>query len=416
MKIINIIYKYLQEIFLKFEFLTNKQKIGAFVCFFIFGTIILPNLLVYAILFFALARFMNKGFFRLILIIFFVFLFLISFFGLFFFKPEDENSEVINIEPIETVIKEVEIIEPAKMIVSDLDNGEDFMITNKETIPTSIEIEKIEEDEEIKIIIIIPLDEPILNIPDTNVMNAVAELGIQKNIEITQDKSETSDSVSQIQEIPKTEYKVISVVDGDTVEINMNGTIETIRLIGIDTPETVHPSKPVECMGIEASNKTKELLLDQTVSFKNDETQDTRDRFNRLLGYLFLPDGSNYGEVMIRSGFAIEYTYSNAYTYQSVFKEAEQIARDEKIGLWADDICDESVDEQPSTESQSMDIPTANGEKWYVSSHHSSRYYYCEDTDAWEGLSESYLEIYNSEAELKAQSRYTNHTLHESCR
>ena len=62
-KIINSIYKYLQEISLKFESLTNKQKIWAFVCFFIFGTIILPNLLVYAVLFFALARFMNKGFF-----------------------------------------------------------------------------------------------------------------------------------------------------------------------------------------------------------------------------------------------------------------------------------------------------------------------------------------------------------------
>jgi micrococcal nuclease len=71
--------------------------------------------------------------------------------------------------------------------------------------------------------------------------------------------------IPSIVKIPTNEYKVVSVVDGDTIKLNIKGTVETIRLIGIDTPETVHPSKPVECMGMEASNKAKELLLGKIV-------------------------------------------------------------------------------------------------------------------------------------------------------
>ena len=56
-------------------------------------------------------------------------------------------------------------------------------------------------------------------------------------------------------------YQVIKVVDGDTITIDLNGKAETIRLIGINTPETVDPRKPVECFGVEASNKAKELLI-----------------------------------------------------------------------------------------------------------------------------------------------------------
>lgn len=55
-------------------------------------------------------------------------------------------------------------------------------------------------------------------------------------------------------------YKIDRVVDGDTVKIYINNKLETVRLIGLDTPETVHPNKKVECFGVEASNKAKELL------------------------------------------------------------------------------------------------------------------------------------------------------------
>lgn len=201
----------------------------------------------------------------------------------------------------------------------------------------------------------------------------------------------------------------MKVVDGDTVKLNINGQTENIRLIGIDTPETVHPSKPVECMGMEASNKAKELLTGQTVRLETDDTQGTRDKYGRLLGYVFLPDGRNFNLVMIEQGYAYEYTYSTAYKYQSAFKSAEQSARHLGLGLWAEGVC---VEAETSEEVTDPVVDTGTG-NWYVSSHYSSKFYYCEESDDWQGLSEKYLEMYGSESALLAE--YPNHTLHESC-
>lgn len=200
-------------------------------------------------------------------------------------------------------------------------------------------------------------------------------------------------------------YDVVDVVDGDTVKLNINGIVETARLIGIDTPETVHPSKPVECFGIEASNKAKTTLSGRAVSFETDPSQGTRDTYGRLLGYIILSDGSNFNQMMIEQGYAYEYTYSVPYKYQSAFKAAEQNARTSGAGLWAEGVCDEEQDPATGT--------TLTSGKWYVSSHHSSEYYYCEESDGWKSLSEKYLEAYDSEEALRAV--YPSHTLHESC-
>jgi len=201
-------------------------------------------------------------------------------------------------------------------------------------------------------------------------------------------------------------YKVVSVVDGDTVKLSINGTTETIRLIGIDTPETVHPTKPVECFGIEASNKAKAVLSGNTVSFETDASQGTRDKYGRLLGYIILPDGSNFNKLMLEQGYAYEYTYSVPYKYQADFRAAEQYARTNGIGLWANGVCEEES-------SQNNTPATISDGKWYVSSHYSSKYYYCEASDGWKSLSGKYLKVYDSEAALLAD--FPNHTLHESC-
>ncbi len=135
-------------------------------------------------------------------------------------------------------------------------------------------------------------------------------------------------------------YDVVKVIDGDTVVVKINGVNETLRLIGIDTPETVHPSKPVECFGIEASNKAKELLNNKSVKLENDSTQGERGKYGRLLRYVFLEDGTNFNKLMISEGYAYEYTYNVPYKYQTEFKQAEQEARENKKGLWADGVCD----------------------------------------------------------------------------
>lgn len=137
-----------------------------------------------------------------------------------------------------------------------------------------------------------------------------------------------------------TVYQVIKVVDGDTIQVEMNGKKETLRLIGIDTPETVDPRKPVQCFGLEASAKTKELLSGKRVTLEADPTQGERDKYKRLLRYVHLEDGTFVNELLIREGFAHEYTYqSNPYIYQSEFKEAEIFAQTNKKGLWADTAC-----------------------------------------------------------------------------
>ncbi len=138
-------------------------------------------------------------------------------------------------------------------------------------------------------------------------------------------------------------FRVVKVIDGDTLTVEINGQNETIRLIGIDTPESVHPTKPVECFGVEASNKAKELLNGKMVALESDASQGDRDKYNRLLRYVYLEDGTNFNKLMIREGFAHEYTYNLPYKYQKEFKEAEDIAKANKVGLWADGVCDNYI-------------------------------------------------------------------------
>lgn len=134
-------------------------------------------------------------------------------------------------------------------------------------------------------------------------------------------------------------YRVVKVVDGDTIDVDIDGETSRLRLIGIDTPETVDPRKGVQCFGITASNKAKELLSGQFVTLEADESQGNKDKYSRLLRYVFLADGTNYGLLMISEGYAHEYTYNLPYKYQAEFKQAEIDAVNGNKGLWSPDTC-----------------------------------------------------------------------------
>ncbi|MCX6754027.1 MAG: thermonuclease family protein, partial [Candidatus Nomurabacteria bacterium] len=134
-------------------------------------------------------------------------------------------------------------------------------------------------------------------------------------------------------------YPVSSVVDGDTVKINIDGKIQTFRLIGLDTPETVDPRKDVQCFGVEASNKAKELLTGKKVRVETDPSQGTYDKYNRSLGYIYLESGLFYNKYMIEQGYAHEYTYGTPYKYQAEFKAAQKSAQTNKLGFWATSTC-----------------------------------------------------------------------------
>lgn len=173
---------------------------------------------------------------------------------------------------------------------------------------------------------------------------------LQQSVSDTQEiKSDNADNLEQKPEEKSIEipnenipilFKVVRVVDGDTLDIDMNGTIERIRLIGMDTPETVDPRKVVQCFGKEASDKAKEMLNEKMVSIEADKSQGERDSYKRLLRYVYLEDGTFFNKYMIAEGYAHEYTYqSNPYKYQLEFKEAEKQARETAKGLWSPDSC-----------------------------------------------------------------------------
>ena len=113
----------------------------------------------------------------------------------------------------------------------------------------------------------------------------------------------------------------------------------TIRLIGVDTPETVDPRKPVQCFGKEATNKMLELLHNKIALLEEDKSQGDKDKYGRLLRYVFLPDETNVNKTLIQEGYAYEYTYDLPYKYQDAFKKAQISARESKRGLWADNAC-----------------------------------------------------------------------------
>ncbi len=134
-------------------------------------------------------------------------------------------------------------------------------------------------------------------------------------------------------------YPVTSVVDGDTIKIKIGDSVETLRLIGLDTPETVDPRKPVQCFGKIASAKAKELLTGTSVRLETDPTQGVRDKYGRFLAYVYLPDGLFYNKYMIEQGYAHEYTYDIPYRYQLEFKAAQKEAEAAQRGLWSPDTC-----------------------------------------------------------------------------
>ncbi len=205
-------------------------------------------------------------------------------------------------------------------------------------------------------------------------------------------------------------YLVTRIIDWDTIEIMSWWIIEKVRLIWIDSPETVNPRNSIECYGPEASAKMTELLLNKKVILKTDHTQNDKDIFNRLLRYVYTEDGIFINERFVKNWYAKEYTYRTKYQYQSDFKSAELYARNNKLWQWADGLCENN--NTPNI--NDIDNNTPNNYVFYTSSHHSARLYYCETDSARKGLSLRHLTSYTSESELL--KRYPWKTLNEPCK
>lgn len=147
--------------------------------------------------------------------------------------------------------------------------------------------------------------------------------------EITQEATSTGTIAGIVSET----FRVTRVIDGDTIEL-FDG--RKVRYIGIDTPETVDPRKPVECFGREASAQNRELVLDKEVELEKDVSE--TDQYGRLLRYIYVTSVGQgrvmVNEELVKLGFAASSTFPPDVKYQEIFRKAEIEAMAGKKGLW----------------------------------------------------------------------------------
>jgi endonuclease YncB( thermonuclease family) len=122
---------------------------------------------------------------------------------------------------------------------------------------------------------------------------------------------------------------VSNVIDGDTLDVMLSsGKRERVRLIGIDAPERG------DCYAAQASSRARALAQGKRVVLKGDATQATRDRYGRLLAYVWLPGGKDLGYQLVAGGFAEVYVYDRAFQRLSAYRNAEASAKGATAGQW----------------------------------------------------------------------------------
>ncbi len=129
------------------------------------------------------------------------------------------------------------------------------------------------------------------------------------------------------------EHQVTSIVDGDTLHVRVGGQDATVRVVGIDAPETS------ECWGAQATEAAAALLTGTRVQLIADPSQADTDRYGRLLRYVLLPDGTDLGTRMITDGNAYEYTYDAPYDNQDAYRSAQAASEADGRGLWSAGSC-----------------------------------------------------------------------------
>jgi micrococcal nuclease len=125
--------------------------------------------------------------------------------------------------------------------------------------------------------------------------------------------------------------RVVRVIDGDTILVSLDGREERVRYIGVDTPETVAPDRPVECFGAEASEANRKLVAGKVVELERDVSE--RDQFGRLLRYVYV-DGVFVNEELLRRGYATAVTFPPDVRESARFRDLERRARQAGQGLW----------------------------------------------------------------------------------
>ncbi|KKS31186.1 hypothetical protein A2380_03325 [candidate division WWE3 bacterium RIFOXYB1_FULL_43_24] len=154
---------------------------------------------------------------------------------------------------------------------------------------------------------------------------SVVGFGISKSI------NKLPEVLSAFSTQPKTVQKQViltKVVDGDTVKVLIDGSEQTIRLIGINAPEMS------DCRGAWGGEELNKLLENQTILLEDDPTQGDKDKYNRLLRYIHTETGQNINGKMVEIGAAKEYTYDKDYKYKDLFVTAQNLAKQDSLGVW----------------------------------------------------------------------------------
>ena len=125
-----------------------------------------------------------------------------------------------------------------------------------------------------------------------------------------------------------------NVFDGDTIEVESGGQTERVRLIGVDTPETGGNGTDVECYGHEATDYLRETLQGRRVTLQSDPINSSRDRFDRLLRYVYRDDGLDINLEILKGGYSPEYSVF-PLSRQAEFADAASLAQSQDVGLWA---------------------------------------------------------------------------------
>ncbi len=129
-------------------------------------------------------------------------------------------------------------------------------------------------------------------------------------------------------------YPVTEFVDGDTIAVNMDGRNEKVRLIGVDTPETHKPKTPVQCYGPQAAAYTKSIIGSHRVKLVADPLDTDRDRYGRLLRYVYTDDGTFVNASLVQAGYGFAYT-NFPFQKKQEFVSDQSVAKQIGKGLWS---------------------------------------------------------------------------------
>ncbi|MHB8831031.1 MAG: thermonuclease family protein [Patescibacteria group bacterium] len=165
---------------------------------------------------------------------------------------------------------------------------------------------------------------------------------IKTEIENRAPTSTVTTTSTQIAKTP-TNAAVVRVVDGDTIDVKLDAEPDKeykVRLLGVNTPETVDPRRPVQCFGKQASDFTKHALSGKRIKLEADPQADERDKYNRLLRNVFLEDGTDFNALLVKEGYAQAYVSFPQNPARKVeLRKLESEAKAAGAGMWAPGAC-----------------------------------------------------------------------------